>query len=436
MTPDVLPGGADLYVPLTTRAVLVGPAFAVLSTRVEMVLGAIATLAVAWRWARREVDPFGAAVATACFAAGPCVVAALTSGDRDALDGWALLLLPLCAGPAALVAGIVIGVGAPSLAVAAILPVLLGQSGDRPAQDSAAAIPWLREVVVARRWPLAGWALANATAAAFGGGAWSASLGTMEFGPFGGESGWLWGLPLILFFLFGDWRTRGLSVAALVILSAVVSPGADAPGVVMDRTWWLLPPLLVAVVTRSVRDPAVAVLGGATLLAVGWGSVVRYIPLGQVDLSFPDTVADVIPGTVLDLPTTRSANRRAQWLGAFHGQPRAANADGFVPVAIQTAADQIFAGTCPDLAALGIAQVLARREEATRDLSALVSCLGPPLSDDGRVGLWATPPKVLPVHSPMPPPEVPATPQVGDPLSPAARSSPDPHSATPPLPFR
>lgn len=330
ITPNTLPGGADIYVRLTTLAALLGPGWAVRFTRLEMVAGALATLIVTWLWSRRILDEFGAGVATACFAAGPSVVGALARGDADALDGWALVLLPLCTGRVALMAGALIGWFAPSLAMASGVGVL-AVGGFRGS---------FRMVVGRRTWPLAGWGVACA-------------------------------------------------VAALTHRAAFI--GVEEPlvaGLAVHRLTWLAPLLLAAIVFRRFPRPDAAMFGGALLLALGWRYGGTKLPIESVDLSVPETIAHVVSGTVLDLPTTRTANRRAGWLGAFHHQPRAANADGFLPVAAQSAADELLAGHCPDLAALGIAQVLARREEATHDLSAVVTCLGTPVSDDGRVALW------------------------------------------------
>lgn len=334
LDPDALPGEGNLYPLLAARASLFGVSGAVLATRFELAAGAIATLYVAWRWCRQRLDAYGSAVATAAFSCGPGVLAAYQSGDPDAAMGWALLALPLVQGPGAVVLGAAIGLAAPTLALSAGLPVLLSPTRWRFAG-------WVVAVLVARVLPESG-AIASP--------AWLAVLAL-------GSAG------------------RGRSVAAAGIAAFALSFAET-------HTAWLVPLLSMVSLSATFPRPDLAVLAGTLVLASGW------VRLPTSDLTIPEPVTHVGQGTVLDLPTTRSANRRAAWLGAVHRQPRAANTDGLVVPDVQQSVDALLGGDCRDLGTHGIRWVLARREESLRDLAPLVTCLGPPVADDGKVAVW------------------------------------------------
>lgn len=368
-----------------------------------MLAGMIATLLVTWRYARRITgDDWAASATTAVFTASPAVVAGVTGGDLDAWHGWALLVIPLFAGPATLAAGLAVAVLAPTMVPAALLPAALAtwtaaRHEGRPA--------WTRA------WPLAGWGLAVLVASLVG---WPTVPSTA------GYSGWFSALTpalepervhqvyvgfgaagllaMSLVPVLGGARARPWGIVGLLalVLSLVSSP------VPPERFLHLVPfaAALGCLAILRARAPAWAPAGAvwvATLLVgEGWKGVAAPVPLLTATLVDPAPVAELAEGPVLDLPATHTAIRRGLWFQTHHGRPIAADVEGHLTPEIATLGATLMTGGCGDVAAQGFRTVVARREGSLRELAPLRACLGEPAWDDGQVAVWRLDPPAAP----------------------------------------
>ncbi len=363
--------------------------------KIGMALASVATLAVAWRAARRVTDDdWAAAAATAVFTASPAVIAGITTGELDALQGWALLVLPLARGVGCLVAGAAVAVLAPSLVPAALLPVVL------------AVWPGASR---ARFFPLAGWGLAVALRALLGGvgvvsaaapESWFIALNPAPspervYQIYVGYTACL----LLAFGLLGDrggagsGRPRAGRGWGFVAIAALLAALMHAPS--PPERFLHLVPFGAALAGLSVVGarlprwlPATAVFVATALVGEGWQGVAAPIPLTRSPLDPIAPVTALVEGPVLDLPATRGAIRRGLWYQSFHGAPIAPNADGLLAPEVAAAAAALSAGGCVDVGAFGYRNLVVRREGALRELAGLRTCLGEPAWDDGHVAVW------------------------------------------------
>lgn len=359
-----------------------------------MLVGAGLTVALGWRYARRgTASDWAASAATAVLAASPAVVAGITGGELDASHGWALVLLPLAAGPAALGAGLILGLAAPTMVPVALLPAaleLFARAG-APGGGRRAA------------WPLVGWAMAVATVfvlgwpervASAGTGAWFAAL-TPALEPervpevyvgFGAAA------LLAIALLLGRGLGRAWAAVGLVALALALVPG-PAP----ERFLHLVPfaavlgGLSVVGARAPGWAPAAAVWTATLLVAEGWRGIAAAVPLASAPLADLTPITELAEGPVLDLPATHKAVRRALWYQARHGHPIAVDVHGHATAEVAALAATLTSGGCADVTALGFHTVVARREGALRELAPLRACLGAPSWDDGVVAVWRVP---------------------------------------------
>lgn len=353
-----------------------------------MLAGLVLTLVLGWRYARRLTgDDWAASAAVAVFAASPAVVAGVTSGDLDAWHGWALLALPLVAGPAALAVGLAIALVAPTMVPAALLPVVYAAwSGEGRA----------------RYWPLAGWGLAVGTRMALG---WPDNTSNA------GREAWFSALtpavePERVHQVYVGFAAVGLLALALSAPKVKAAWGWCAIGVtalvfglvssrVPPERFLHLVPLAAAIGGLAAlrarapgHIPAAAVWVATLLIAEGWKGVAAPVPLVTATLLDPAPTAELADGPVLDLPATRTAIRRGLWYQTHHGHAIAADVQGNVAADVATLGATLMTGGCMDVAAYGFTNVVARREGALRELGPLRACLGEPAWDDGAVALW------------------------------------------------
>ncbi|MDP2306210.1 MAG: hypothetical protein Q8P18_09315 [Pseudomonadota bacterium] len=392
------PGAA---LPTDALAWLLHPLVVVLGAAIVvkcvMLAGAILTVALAWRYARRITgDDFAASAAAAVFAASPAVVAGLTGGELDASGGWALVALPLVSGPAAIGVGLAVALAAPTMVPAALLPAALAVAigAGRAIEKAPGAWRW---------WPLVGWAVALVAATVMGwpearggagAGAWFVQLAP-AFEPervsevyvgFGAAA--LIALALVLGRGFGRvWGGVGLAALALALV----------PSPVPERFLHLVPFAAVLGGLSVVRArapgwaPAAAVWIATLLLAEGWRGVAAAVPLVLAPLSDPAPVTELAEGPVLDLPATHRAARRGLWYQTRHGQPIAADVAGHATAEVAALSATLSTGGCADVASVGFHTVVARREGALREMAPLLACLGKPSWDDGVVAVWRLP---------------------------------------------
>ncbi len=381
-----------------------------------------ATLAVTWRYTRRFADGWTAAAATAAFTASPAVVAGVASGDLEAWQGWALLALPLTAGPAALGVGLAAALFAPTMLPAAFLP--------------AAWATWTGEGR-GRWWPLVGWALAVAARSAVGWPAiesrasYDAWFALLEAAPAPERVNEVYvGFAAVALLLAGlarpgaTRRVAGLGLAALAgsVVTAPVPP---------ERFLHLVPLAAAIAGLGSLRTlapawgPAAAVWAATALVGEGWKGVATPVPLATATLAEPAPVEEIAEGPVLDLPATRGAIRRGLWFQARHGQPVAADVDGLVTGEVSDLAAALSTGGCADPGAVGFRTVVARREGALRELGGLRACLGEPAWDDGAVAVWR-------FDRPRTSPATPAPRATATPGEPATATFTDPPPTAPP----
>jgi hypothetical protein len=345
------------------------------SIRVVQSLDMLLTLWIALLFTR-GLDGWSRAAAAGAFAASPAVISMLTSGEPEALRGWALLG-PALGGGVGLGCAVVGALLAPGFAV--LSPVLLVLAEEKSLKklvpsmlacglslwqglpDHPAPVPaWFGRYQPppdASEWPAI--YIGFSTAALI-------VTGLLLPGP--------------------QRRVAGLGVAVFV-LGAIRTP--LNPACVLA-----LLPLLALMTVGQLKErfkkwfPAIPVLTG--VLVVGEGFKGSSWPVPTASLDVPELLSD-IPGPVFDLPATRAACRRSLYQQTLHQKPIACGPDGFLAEEVRQAITQ----SCPNVQAVGFRSLVVRREAEYRNLEKLVSCLGSPTKDDGKTAIW--------IFSPDPP---------------------------------